>query len=51
MEHNSQLEQGKKISEKIKVIFELAAKYPNIIKLYHLKHIYSFVDLLIYNFH
>lgn len=33
MEHNNQLEQEKKISEKIKVIFELAAKYPNIIKL------------------
>lgn len=33
MEHNSQLEQAKKISEKIEAIFEFAAKYPKIIKL------------------
>lgn len=33
MRHNNQLEQTTEISEKIKVIFELAAKYPNIIKL------------------
>lgn len=33
MEHNNQLEQAKKFSEKIKAIFELAAKYPKIIKL------------------
>lgn len=30
MEHNSQLEQAKKISEKIEAIFEFAAKYPKI---------------------